>query len=496
MSNKLYSNFLLACIMTLIGLSGYGQNIIGGSSGDPTALLDLQSTDKGLLIPRMSTEQRSAINNPAGGLLIYNTSLQCLELNIGSAEQPVWSCLTQTRLITSLACEGLNQTGALFAGEQAVGVGFTIPYSGGNGFPYLPQSFSSTGVTGLVATLEQGNFASSGGELVFTLSGAPSGIGTASFNISIGGQTCVINLTVGAVSFNCGDVSHLGSLMAGDSAIDVISTVDYTGGNGGSYNISPVASTGVSGLTLTLTDGNFVSGNGTWEFTISGVPGTTGTAIFSFSIAGQSCVITREVGTLSCGAYVAEGVWKQFMCHNLGANTGADPFMPSWEINGDYYQWGRSGVAAAGPSGPGTTEANAAVISGWNTSIAPSGAWSDASKTANDPCPTGFRVPTYTQWLGVLNINLNTITFIGSNWSSSATNYTTGLRFGNSLFLPAAGYRGSSNGALLSRGINGRYWSSTEFSSSYAWYLTFNSSSASRFNNYRTFGFSVRCIAE
>jgi len=38
---------------------------------DGSAMLDIQSTDKGLLIPRMTTAQRDAISNPITGLMIF-----------------------------------------------------------------------------------------------------------------------------------------------------------------------------------------------------------------------------------------------------------------------------------------------------------------------------------------------------------------------------------------------------------------------------------------
>ena len=43
------------------------------SSPDSSAMLDVQSTEKGLLIPRMTAAQRSSINGPAAGLLLYQT---------------------------------------------------------------------------------------------------------------------------------------------------------------------------------------------------------------------------------------------------------------------------------------------------------------------------------------------------------------------------------------------------------------------------------------
>jgi len=44
-----------------------------GSTANISAMLDVKSTDKGMLIPRMSSAQRIAISNPATGLLVYQT---------------------------------------------------------------------------------------------------------------------------------------------------------------------------------------------------------------------------------------------------------------------------------------------------------------------------------------------------------------------------------------------------------------------------------------
>ncbi|MCF6171237.1 MAG: tail fiber domain-containing protein [Bacteroidales bacterium] len=44
-----------------------------GSTPDVTAMLDVKSTTKGMLIPRMSTTQRVGISSPANGLLVFDT---------------------------------------------------------------------------------------------------------------------------------------------------------------------------------------------------------------------------------------------------------------------------------------------------------------------------------------------------------------------------------------------------------------------------------------
>jgi len=44
-----------------------------GAAPDASAILDVQSTEKGMLVPRMTYNQRNAINNPATGLLVFDT---------------------------------------------------------------------------------------------------------------------------------------------------------------------------------------------------------------------------------------------------------------------------------------------------------------------------------------------------------------------------------------------------------------------------------------
>ena len=46
---------------------------IGTTTPDASALLDISSTNKGLLVPRMTQTQRLAIASPAAGLLVFQT---------------------------------------------------------------------------------------------------------------------------------------------------------------------------------------------------------------------------------------------------------------------------------------------------------------------------------------------------------------------------------------------------------------------------------------
>jgi trimeric autotransporter adhesin len=80
-------NFLTACSNTKLALALFAffiffhfsvisqNNVgIGTLTPAPSALLDLQAADKGLLIPRTDTTVINALGTPATGLLIYQTS--------------------------------------------------------------------------------------------------------------------------------------------------------------------------------------------------------------------------------------------------------------------------------------------------------------------------------------------------------------------------------------------------------------------------------------
>ena len=56
-----------------------------GSAPDNSAMLDVKSTGKGILIPRMSSAQMQAIPAPAAGLMVYNTTGQAFYSFNGSA---------------------------------------------------------------------------------------------------------------------------------------------------------------------------------------------------------------------------------------------------------------------------------------------------------------------------------------------------------------------------------------------------------------------------
>ncbi|AZA53208.1 hypothetical protein [Chryseobacterium sp. G0201] len=276
---------------------------IGTISPNNNAILELSATNKGFLPPRLTTAQRDAIpaaSRPAG-LMIYNATTNCMDFwNSASWVSTCAAVTPPAGTITAITCASATNIGTLSRGLAASGVTSVIPYTGGNGGTHGGQTVTSTGVTGLTATLTAGSFANGAGNLTYTITGTPTAAGTANFAINIGGRTCTLSravvVPVGAISsLNCGGATNTGTLTGGSAASGVSSVIPYTGGNGGTYSAQSVTSTGVPGLTATLTAGSFASGNGAITYTITGTPAASGTASFSINIGGQACVLTRTV---------------------------------------------------------------------------------------------------------------------------------------------------------------------------------------------------------
>jgi uncharacterized protein (TIGR02145 family) len=270
----------------------------------------------------------------------------------------------------------------------------------------------------------------------------------------------------------------------------------------GTISGPPIVTSGAIGQIYSV---DAVSGATEYEWTLpSGWSGssttrsitvTAGTSGGSISVkaknsCGSSDAQTQTLTVTICGAYTAPDVLKAFMCHNLGADENADPFTPAAAIHGAKYKWGLKNATLTQAEDQNTEGS----IGSWTSKngTAPTGSANWDMANAN-PCPAGYRVPTQQEWDGILSNNK--ITKVGTSWTGGAANYFTGMKVGNSLFLPAAGYRGESDGTLNYRGHYGFYWSST-YVDRLAYGLYFDSSSQYINNTSRSYGFSVRCIVE
>jgi uncharacterized protein (TIGR02145 family) len=127
----------------------------------------------------------------------------------------------------------------------------------------------------------------------------------------------------------------------------------------------------------------------------------------------------------------------------------------------------------------------------WN-----SGTEMNPMKTEYDPCPLGWRIPTYAE-IEKLCMNYSSFTCDDKDrpgrWFTGSTPYTATV---SQLFLPAAGLLHYRDGWSCNRGIYGYYWSSGP-SINEAYELCFHSSyNPSVYTGYRAGGQSVRCVQE
>ncbi len=297
---------------------------------------------------------------------------------------------------------------------------------------------------------------------------------------------------------------------AGKPKLSPIAGTPNTGGGGGgaAYNGLTLASNGGSGIvvirypdtyadaasttgspTFTNTGGYKIYkwinvGSGSITFSSGVGPAIVTSTCDATLIAGQTCVF----GGLTYGAVTgADG--KIWLDRNLGAPQVAISTTDSLSY-GWLYQWGRNtdGHQTMTSSTTSTlsssdTPGHVKFImapsspndwrSGQNNSL-----WQGVSGT-NNPCPSGFRVPTQAEWSTLVS-------------AAGITNPATALS--STLKLSLSGGRNYYDASLYYQGTAGYCWSSTVTGSS-AYLLSYSSSGVNPANyNNRAFGLPVRCV--
>ena len=197
-----------------------------------------------------------------------------------------------------------------------------------------------------------------------------------------------------------------------------------------------------------------------------------GTATLVFSSCGQSTNYNNVV--------VINGV-KWASCNvDLPGTFAATPEAP-----GMYYQFNRN---------TGWTFTDMMISSDGSTECDSSIPVGDTWKTANDPSPKGWRVPTYEEIKKLLDTNKVRMERVTEN-GIDGRRFTDKIT-GNFIFLPAAGFCDISDCSLNSVDYYGLYWSSTSYDTDFAYYLAFFDENAEFGYIDRRGGFSLRPVAK
>lgn len=204
--------------------------------------------------------------------------------------------------VDDLNCASLSPIPSLQEGVFIDDV-ITIPYFGGNAESYPSITYTSYGVFGLSLILESDTLNDGSGNLTFNLVGTPQSSGDAKFNVSFGGQTCVIAFSVVA---NDASIDSLDCISSADSVSAYIDNnnmgyyenlsnipvyLDYTNGNGLSYDGLFIQSQGVTGLSINFPQGVLENGNGTLLGFLNGTASGQGVASFPIDFGGVQCSI-------------------------------------------------------------------------------------------------------------------------------------------------------------------------------------------------------------
>jgi uncharacterized protein (TIGR02145 family) len=173
-------------LMVSCSLATIAQVGIGTSTPNANSALEIVSTSQGMLLPRMTTAQRDAIASPSTGLTIFNTTLNCIQTNIGTGGSPNWKCLTGispstngTAVVSAYSCSTAS-AGTMTTGVSVSGVTQTITATVG-----AVGTYSISATANGVTFAGSGTFAGTGAQnIVLTATGTPTAAGSHSFTLN------------------------------------------------------------------------------------------------------------------------------------------------------------------------------------------------------------------------------------------------------------------------------------------------------------------------
>jgi hypothetical protein len=200
--------------------SGLG---VGVSLLNSNAAIEIGSTDKGVLLPRLSTSNVNSMQTPTEGLMIYNSSTQKVQVYTGTETAYITAGISVFGQATLSSVQSKYQTFTATTTEQIKSVEVRVDAVGTSGSTTL-SIYTGTGSGGsLLSTVTQ--TVSSTGTVVFTL---PSTIvltpgSTYTVHLAATGSTTIYLGTDTSNPYTGGDSNFGGG-------IDLVLTIKASGG--------------------------------------------------------------------------------------------------------------------------------------------------------------------------------------------------------------------------------------------------------------------------
>lgn len=327
---KIFYTVLSLFLVLIVTTPLFAQNNnvgIGTTTPNSTAILDVTSTTKGVLVPRLTTVQRTAISQPAQGLLVYDTDLECFYYY--NTATNAWVSLCQAGPAGATGAPG--PSGANGATGPSGADGVTGP-AGANGVPGASGangSNGSTGATGPTGPIGPGGAGSLGPTGVTGPQGAtgatgPSGVaGVAGITGAVGATG--IQGPTGATA--PGSYNTAFTYNAGSGALSITD-----GGGTLTTNIAPMRASVCGTTDITTTSSTYAAMAGT---TLTFTPNKA-VVYINASAAGYNDVTKRVpsyVGVRIYNVTSASVVAGAGSISNCMFNTGGNQYTTtSWNV--------------------------------------------------------------------------------------------------------------------------------------------------------------------
>jgi hypothetical protein len=278
-----------------------------GSAPNSSAMLDVVSTSKGVLIPRMTLAERNLILTPATGLMIYQTdNTPGFYYNSGTPASPNWIFLITSTTSLSYVDLSSNQTitgnkiwsnlGTFNAGISSIGAAINLNSS--SNFITNINTGTSTGSVNIANGTTGGNIISIGNPIGAT--GITQRVGTGNFSLDgVAGSIYTIGASTTTGTITIGGTAQTGIMTLGSSS--GINTLNIANGTGATtLNLANVQTAGSVSIGAGMTSGTInIGGTGLQTGAISIGTGT-GAQTLNFGTGGTG-IKTINIGTGTTG---------------------------------------------------------------------------------------------------------------------------------------------------------------------------------------------------